>query len=646
VSEDAAGQNSVRGVTASIQKQFGKDVTAEVGARYGSATSPTASLFDYGQASIFTASAGTTGGAVNPVVPQGEEDDLVTLRGRLTTKVPGLDRARVYLEGEQDLADMDRRTVAIGGSYDVNSKIRLYGRYVLDASLNGDFTLSGNAGRNVGVFGVESTVLGNGRLYNEYRIADALDGRTGQNATGLRNTFEVAKGLRLIGGIEYIRATGDAAVADNAAVLGQGNSLAFSAGIEYLTPNLKTSGILEARLGQDADTWLGSGGLAYRISDDWSMLARSVYSSSAGKGVNLGNDRIIARHQIGFAWRPVASNVWNGLARYERRSEIIRGGSSDILVGTLSGSGFASDALLPGTYLTDIVAANLNYNPTPGLTVMGRFAAKFSEIDDGLLKSSYNAQLGQLRVIYDLDNRWDIGVQGALMHGSGGALEHSLGIEVGRLITKNLWISGGYNIIGLEDRDLTAGEYTSKGAYLRMRFKFGEDTLGIRGTADVSQTLPDLPMAPEPVAAGAAEPAAIAAPSDLIEGDAVVTGAPFAPDAATEAAGAAADGAQAVTARSEQIDADMLFEPGTAMLLADRTEALDALIGRMKEDPRVGVVLQIVPDGDSETAIARGEAILAYLQRSGADPARIRMGQPDVTWAAVDTVEIVIGLKA
>ncbi len=639
LSEDAAGANSVKGIMASVQKQFSPAVTGEIGARYGSATSPTASLFDYGQASVFTASAGSNGAAITPVVPTGQEQDLATVRGRLTAKVPGLKRAQVYLEGEQDLADIDRRTLSIGGSYDVNSKTRVYGRYVLDASLNGDFTLSGNAGRNVGIVGIESTVLGNGRVYNEYRIADALDGRTGQNATGLRNTFEVAKGLRLTGGIEYIHATGAASQPDGAVALGQGDSISFTSGFEYLTPRLKTSGILEARLAQDADTWLGSGGLAYRISDDWSMLARTVYSSSTGKGANLGNERELARHQIGVAWRPVDSNVWNGLARYERRSEVIRGGSSEILVGTLSGSSFGSDALLPGTYISDILSAHLNYNPQPGLAVMGRFAAKISTVDDGLLHSRYSAQLGQLRVIYDLSDRWDIGVQGAVMHGSGGAWEKSFGVELGHLVTKNLWISGGYNITGLHDRDLSAGEYTSQGAFLRMRFKFGEDTLGFGAPRETVRSALDAPtLVTEPVAsAPEADVPQVTGPSSP---HARSTGSPVAE--MQEPTSILAEAAQVGT----QILADALFVSGTATLREDRPELLEALASRIKADPRVSVELRIMPEADRETAVARGEAILAYLGESGADPARIRMGQPDVTWAAVDTVEIVIGLKA
>ena len=83
------------------------------------------------------------------------------------------------------------------------------------------------------------------------------------------------------------------------------------------------------------------------------------------------------------------------------------------------------------------------------------------------------------RWIRSLNAEWDFGVQAGLLHGSGGALQKTFGGEIGYLVTQGLWVSVGYNVIGLKDRDLTAGEYTSQGAYIRLRYKFDEGTLGL-----------------------------------------------------------------------------------------------------------------------------------------------------------------------
>jgi hypothetical protein len=55
------------------------------------------------------------------------------------------------------------------------------------------------------------------------------------------------------------------------------------------------------------------------------------------------------------------------------------------------------------------------------------------------------------------------------------ALQYGLGAEVGRLLTKNLWASVGYNFFGFHDDDLSEGEYTEPGFYFRLRLKFDED---------------------------------------------------------------------------------------------------------------------------------------------------------------------------
>ena len=52
--------------------------------------------------------------------------------------------------------------------------------------------------------------------------------------------------------------------------------------------------------------------------------------------------------------------------------------------------------------------------------------------------------------------------------------QNAFGAEVGYLVTSNLWLSAGYNWAGFRDYDLAGSEYTSRGAYLRLRFKFDE----------------------------------------------------------------------------------------------------------------------------------------------------------------------------
>ncbi|MCY1369303.1 hypothetical protein D9M69_563370 [compost metagenome] len=109
---------------------------------------------------------------------------------------------------------------------------------------------------------------------------------------------------------------------------------------------------------------------------------------------------------------------------------------------------------------------------------MARYAFKLSRADDGTLASKYWAHLVQARYTQDINQDWDFGVQAGLLYGKGGALQKTFGVEVGYQVQKNMWVSAGYNFVGLKDRDLAANDYTSKGAYIRLRFKFDETALG------------------------------------------------------------------------------------------------------------------------------------------------------------------------
>jgi hypothetical protein len=55
---------------------------------------------------------------------------------------------------------------------------------------------------------------------------------------------------------------------------------------------------------------------------------------------------------------------------------------------------------------------------------------------------------------------------------------YAIGVEVGFMVMENLWLSGGYNWQGFRDDELTSGEYTQKGVYVRLRYKFDEDLFG------------------------------------------------------------------------------------------------------------------------------------------------------------------------
>ena len=48
------------------------------------------------------------------------------------------------------------------------------------------------------------------------------------------------------------------------------------------------------------------------------------------------------------------------------------------------------------------------------------------------------------------------------------------GCDRGYLLRENLWLSVGFNATGFSDVDLSS-DYTARGAYIRLRFKFDKD---------------------------------------------------------------------------------------------------------------------------------------------------------------------------
>jgi uncharacterized repeat protein (TIGR01451 family) len=504
-----------KGATLSVQKKLSDTTVAEVGLRHGQSNNALGSNsgFDYGQISTYNGQMGSSIGA-NSVTTLGaavqangvDTQSQTTVRGRLSTALPFLAGAQVFIEGEQDLKDGKRHVLAVGGNYAITDKTRVYGRYELISTLNGPYELDSTQRNNTGIVGIESNYMEGGRVYNEYRIADGAEGRGVQAAIGVRNTFKVNEQIRVTGGIEHTRDMSGYSNSKNTGTGyagGLGESTAITSGIEYITDRIKASGVYEARRGDDANTRLFSAGFGFKLDPSWSLLARSIVSDSEGQGANTGNERHLQRHQIGIAYRPVDDDTWNALARYERRSERAVGAGN--AAGALQGSSvFGADngASLPGKTSADIVSAHVNYNPEPGKAVMARYAFKLSRADDGTLASKYWAHLMQARYTQDINQDWDFGVQAGLLYGKGGALQKTAGIEVGYQVYKNLWLSAGYNFVGLNDRDLTAGQYTSKGAYIRLRFKFDETALGFASAGSVTKSAPapaPAPPVPDPV---------------------------------------------------------------------------------------------------------------------------------------------------
>lgn len=418
-----------QGISASIERAINQIIALELGLKY------------YDKAATLGTSSTTQ------ITPY----HGMSFRTKLTSQLPW-QGSNVFIEYEQDVAETNRRNLALGANYQINSKLRAYGRHELVSSLNGLYDLSSSQRQNVTVFGLDSKYNNNGTAFSEYRVRDGMSAREAEAAIGLRNRWELEKGFYTNASFEQTKA-----------LYGTNNSnaesTAASLGVEYLkNPNWKTVARIEGRLADQANTFLNTLGFAYKYSDDVTLLAKNIVSQTTSKSKTTG-DRLVNRFQLGWAYRDTERNRFDALAKIEYRYD---NNQTDL-----------SNPYLKHVY---ILSHHLNYHPTQDFTISGQYAVKSVNTTFSNLESSGMTHMLSARTMYDINDRWDAGVHiGTLWSNVSSGQQVLLGAEVGYLVAANLWVSGGYNFFGYKDDDLAESDTTLQGAYIRFRFKFDED---------------------------------------------------------------------------------------------------------------------------------------------------------------------------
>jgi len=451
--EDHTTDASRQGVQASIEQRLSQNIVGEIGVRYYKQEATAASrntqvatdVLDITNDTIFNDDI-INQSALNGVSNAEKDIEGTTARARLTARLPKLNNSLVFAEYEQDIEHSSRNATSIGGETALGSLGRLYARHDLINSLSGSYGLDDSEERQRTVIGFDTTYMKDGKVYSEYRMRDAISAREAEAAIGLKNKWYVQKGLTFNTLFERVES-----------LEGEKDSTATAAGVgvEYLAnENYKASGRLEKRWGDTSDTLLASAGAAYRYSDEVTLLAKDIYSQ-----VDYDDGhRTINRFQLGAAYRDYDSNKLDMLAKLEYRLDDNATGNDpyqkDTVVWSWSG----------------------NYHPTRPLTLSGHYAGKYTEYDAQGIASDNTAHAVYARGLYDISERWDIGLQaGTYWNKQADDLSYLVGTEVGYSPMTNLWLSLGYNFMGFEDEDIAYDDTTIEGAYFRLRFKFDED---------------------------------------------------------------------------------------------------------------------------------------------------------------------------
>lgn len=438
-SQDAASGSTREGGQVAVERSYDHNLRLEAGVRVAHETATPAFADSLGAAPLETTS----------------------LRARASWQPPTMPQASVFIEGEQDVSDAEKHLLAVGGDYRTASGTRLYGRHELVSSMTGIYGLTPGQRHNTTVFGLDGPAGdGDGRVFSEYRVADAISGRDAEAALGLRNRWRVSEGLTLNGSFERIHA-----LSRSPALLVDNEATAVTFGIAYTAnPLWKGTARLELRDAARERGLLSTFGLARKLDGGWSLLGKNTFDQRQGK--DSASERMREWLQVGLAYRGPAEGGWNGLGKYELKTERQTDASGETLADRTA----------------HIVSTHVHWQARRGLDVSGRVGAKWVRENAEGLASTNAAVLVAGRITRDLGERWDAGVLTSLLVDRHGGRQYGLGGEIGYRAADNLWLSVGFNVFGYRDSDLAPAEPTARGVFIRLRFKFDENSLtGLSG---------------------------------------------------------------------------------------------------------------------------------------------------------------------
>jgi len=383
------------------------------------------------------------------------QPDLTSVRAKVSTQIPGLPQAGVFVEAEQDVRDAGRRMVGLGGDYRFAGGSRVYGRHELISSLGSTYALNSGQQRQATVFGVDTDYMQDGRVFTEYRAggtspAGTVTGeRQAEAALGLRNLWTLAEGVRASTSVERVKVI--SGNTDN-------ESIALTGAIEVSRhPTWTGNARLELRHSPDSDGLLSTLGLAYRIDESWTYLGKNTLAAT--KSNAAGTIRLTELLQSGVAYRALESIGVTGLAKYEYKLE-------------------RDDGPANLKRAVHAVAMNANWQLRRDTVVSARYAAKVAMDRSNGLSTRTMSHLVGGRVTHEINEDWDIGATAqVLLDRDTRGRQYAAGLEAGYQLKRNMWVSAGYNLLGFTERDLAGADATAKGAYVRLRMKFDENTL-------------------------------------------------------------------------------------------------------------------------------------------------------------------------
>lgn len=220
------------------------------------------------------------------------------------------------------------------------------------------------------------------------------------------------------------------------------------------------------------DTWSWTSRIEHRTAetqDKWGLYSGAAGEPRQGLGLSArlqlfetqstgGIEDTQADLRLGLVHRPFGRR-WTLLNRTDLAIDNQSGGSSDF----------------DNWKVVNNLLANYRRKTRQVSTYYG---ARYSRDTLGnAVYSGYTDSLG-IELRQDVGKHWDLGARASTLHGwNSDQNDYSYGLSVGFTPATNLWVSAGYNWAGYEDEDFNLAGHTAEGPYVKLRFKFDQQSV-------------------------------------------------------------------------------------------------------------------------------------------------------------------------
>ena len=382
------------------------------------------------------------------------------------------DRLAARLERQQTLSGEENDQTTVGADYQLSQSTKLIGRVVegtqgqaakagihwlfdggrlyLDERMQQDSL--GQSSMST-VVGGESRISANTRVYSEYQIENADIGDKQVSMFGADRFWELQPGLRF-------KLTGEHSVLNGVVADSERNILATHlsykglSGLSWSTKNevRREHGAME-RL-----QYVSNSLLELKLNPDYTLLLKYLLSQT--KDLNLGAiEAELNEHSIGLAYRPVASDRFNLLARY---------------------SGIANQRPLQLRELdnqetqTDVFSVEWSYDISHQLEWVDKLAYKRkTEASSGRPALTSNTWLSIHRLNYHFIKDWDVGAEyRSLVQRQANDQRNGWLTELMWRANHNVRLGVGFNFTDFSDNEFSENDYSVYGWFLRLQGKY------------------------------------------------------------------------------------------------------------------------------------------------------------------------------